>query len=107
MTFKKAQTEFPVDIHMLPMSKPTASKEDPFTFVDMVQYFFVGTTDKKAEANMIEDIIVKRGINVPVLKNNKDLEPYTQLLRFKPKVLPAAPKGGPPAKKAKVMAKVV
>ena len=124
IVFKKAKTGFPMDIYMLPPRAPTASKSDPNSFAGetpVVPYFFVGTTDKKQEANMIETILIKRGIEVPVLHNTKELEPHTRLLRYKPSsgksttasiqstwlgVVGEPSASAPPAKKAKAGGKV-
>jgi hypothetical protein len=57
----------------------------------VIAFWWIGTTQVKAQANMSLDWVSKKGINVPVLKNTAELQPFTKLLQFKAKALLAAP----------------
>ncbi len=53
----------------------------------VVAFWWVGTTQVKAQANMSLEWVSKKGGNVPVLKNTAELQPFTKLLQFKAKAL--------------------
>jgi hypothetical protein len=57
----------------------------------VIAFWWIGTTHVKAEANLSLDWVFKKGINVPVLKNTAELQPFTKLLQFKAKALLTAP----------------
>jgi hypothetical protein len=57
----------------------------------VVAFWWVVTTQVKAQANMSLEWVSKKGVNVPVLKNTADLQPFTKLLQFKAKALAVAP----------------
>ncbi len=79
ITFKKAETDFCSDLFILPLSKPGCVKDGDTWQKDaiVVAYWYIATTDKKSDANMIESTVHKRGIDVPVLVNLKDIDAYT------------------------------
>ena len=77
-------TEYSSDFFILPMPKPMTKEGTAWPKDAMVAaYWYIATTDRKADANMIESTVSKRGIDVPVLVNLKDIDAYTQLLRYK------------------------
>ena len=77
-------TGYSSDFFILPMSKPIIKEGDAWPKDAMVAaYWYIATTDRKADANMIESTVNKRGIDVPVLVNLKDIDAYTPLLWYK------------------------
>ena len=54
-------------------------------------FWWVGTSSVKNEANMAIELVTKKGIDLPVLKNTKDLLPFEKLVRYKAKDASATP----------------
>ena len=75
----------------------------------MAAFWWVEETSDKKAANMIEDVIEKNGIKIPVLKNNVPIEPHTKLCKYKPAaakkniaaVMDGTPAPSKPAKRTK------
>ena len=66
------------------VSSITEDTEDPSSKFN-VAYFWVQSsiTADESKANMVADHITKGGIKIPVLKNNKAIQPFTQLMIYK------------------------
>ena len=88
---KQVPKAVPVDKHngihyfLVEPSKPQFVPDDP-KFVDqalIAAYWWVGPTGEQKEANMMHSVVKKGDIEVPVLKNHVDIEPYTRLLFYK------------------------
>ena len=66
------------------VSSITEDTEDPSSKFN-VAYCWVQSsiTADESKANMVADHITKGGIKIPVLKNNKAIQPFTQLMIYK------------------------
>ena len=74
--------------YAVPPPKPHSKPDVPSEFDDGVTLaacWWVLTTPSKTEASMEVDHISKNGIDVPILRNRIDLEPFVKLTRFKAK----------------------
>jgi hypothetical protein len=81
-----------MEFFLLPVAKPSF-KEGVIDFekeATIAAYWWVGDTPVRSKANMEVESIIKHGIKIPVLKNKVDIEPFTELLKFKPQDKPVA-----------------
>ena len=73
--------------YIVPQSvQPFDEKSTEFaTDATISAFWWIGTTHIKKEVNMERDTISKRGIDVPIMRNTVDINPYTKLAMVKAK----------------------
>ena len=101
-----------MELFALPVAKPSIDKDDPTTWPEHAMaspFWWVGTVQKKKDANMDFTTIAQNGLEVPVLCSVCDIPAHTKLVYFvKPKakteplqnVIKAADGDAPPSKKS-------
>ncbi len=85
-----------IDFYALPPGKPPIDPKNPTSFPDdstVAGFWWIGTTEKKSEANMEIAYVTKKEIEVPVFTNSVEILPHTKLLKFKAKAAVVSLKG--------------
>ena len=82
-------TQSGVELFALPVAKPGIDKDDPTTWPEHAMaspFWWVGTVQKKKDANMGFTTIAQNGLEVPVFCSVCDIPAHTKLVYFvKPK----------------------
>ena len=74
-----------MEFFAIPLPKPSAEDDDPASVAKdatVAGFWWVSTTHSKAQANMAIEMKEVKGVEIPVLKNTRDLQPGTQLFKF-------------------------